>query len=55
MMVIKILISIGKCFNKMNLPSIVELFFFLLNLPVNLLSDLSKLQLGTKDLVLFLL
>merc|ERR1719381_471904 len=37
------------------LASVVELFFLLLNLPVNLLPDLSKLKLGTKDLILLLL
>merc|ERR1719495_1382615 len=37
------------------LASVVELFFLLLNLPVNLLPDLSKLKLGTQDLVLLLL
>merc|ERR1719431_888962 len=37
------------------LASVVELFFLLLNLPVNLLPDLSKFKLGTQDLVLLLL
>merc|ERR1719412_1543921 len=36
------------------LTSIVELFFLLLNLPVNLPPDLSKLKLSTEDLVLLL-
>ena len=39
----------------MFLPGVVELLFLLGHTPVNLLLDLSKLQLGTKDLVLLLL
>ena len=38
-----------------NSPSIVELFLLLLNLPVNLLPNLSQLELSTEHLVLFLL
>merc|ERR1719192_2560584 len=37
------------------LPGVVELLLLLGHAPVNLLLDLSKLQLGTKDLVLLLL
>merc|ERR1719150_2049185 len=37
------------------LPGVVELLLLLSHAPVNLLLDLSKLQLGTKDLVLLLL
>ena len=36
-------------------PGVVELLLLLGHAPVNLLLDLSKLQLGTKDLVLLLL
>ena len=36
----------------MNLPSVVELFFLLSNSSVNLLLDLSKLKLGSENLVL---
>ena len=36
-------------------PCVVELFFLLLNLAVNLLPDLAKLKLGSEDLVFFLL
>merc|ERR550525_2241201 len=39
----------------MVLPGVVELLFLLGHTPVNLLLDLSKLKLGTKDLVLLLL
>lgn len=38
-----------------HLPSVVELFFLLLNAPVDFLSDLAQLKLGTEDLVLLLL
>merc|ERR550534_1594785 len=37
------------------LSGVVELLLLLSHAPVNLLLDLSKLQLGTKDLVLLLL
>ena len=37
------------------IPCVVKLFFLLMDLAVNLLSDLSKLQLSPKDLILFLL
>ena len=37
------------------LPGVVELLLLLGHTPVNLLLDLSKLKLGTEDLVLFLL
>ena len=37
------------------LPGVVELLFLLGHTPVNLLLDLSKLKLGTEDLVLLLL
>ena len=37
------------------IPCVVELFFLLLNLAVNLLPDLAKLKLGSEDLVFFLL
>merc|ERR1719361_2801655 len=37
------------------LPGVVELFLLLSHTPVNLLLDLSKLKLGTEDLVLLLL
>merc|ERR1719210_2158219 len=37
------------------LTSVVELFFLLLNLPVNFLANLAKLKLSPQDLVLFLL
>ena len=37
------------------LPGVVELFLLLGHTPVNLLLDLSKLKLGTEDLVLLLL
>ena len=37
------------------LPGVVELLLLLGHAPVNLLLDLSKLQLGTEDLVLLLL
>ena len=36
-------------------PCVVELFFLLLNLAVNLLPDLAELKLGSEDLVFFLL
>merc|ERR550525_1557722 len=39
----------------MVLPGVVELLFLLGHTPVNLLLDLSKLKLGTEDLVLLLL
>merc|ERR1719357_1312131 len=39
----------------MVLPGVVELLFLLGHAPVNLLLDLSKLKLGTEDLVLLLL
>ena len=39
----------------MSLPCIFEFLLLLLDLPVNFLADLSKLKLGTEDLVLLLL
>ena len=38
-----------------SLPGVVELFLLLSHTPINLLLDLSKLKLGTEDLVLLLL
>ena len=37
------------------MPGVVELLLLLLDLPVNLLADLSKLKLSAEDLVLLLL
>ena len=37
------------------IPGVVELFLLLSHTPVNLLLDLSKLELGAQDLVLLLL
>ena len=38
-----------------NSPGVIELLFLLVDLAVNLLADLSKLKLGSEDLVLLLL
>ena len=41
--------------SRVYLPGVVELLLLLLDLPVNLLADLSKLKLSTENLVLLLL
>ena len=48
------LYKMSKCFSFFS-PGVVELFLLLMNLAVNLLSDLSKLKLSPQDLVLLLL
>ena len=48
-------ITASLCHISVFVPGVVELLLLLGHAPVNLLLDLSKLQLGTKDLVLLLL